>query len=80
MTYGKQNSIHPVCSDPMLPLSRTPCYIPSLFDPYERSYLLFRILGADVLRLGEHTAVNAIEEREKGSEVDTAGIEGHVQM
>ena len=49
---GRYSSILPIYSVSLLPLSRTPHYIPSLFDPYRISCLLFRIPGADVLRLG----------------------------
>ena len=54
---GKQNSIHPICSVPLLLSIRTPYYIPSLFAPYRIRCLLLRIFRADVLRPGKHRRV-----------------------
>ena len=56
---GKQNSIHTIYSVPLLPSTRTPYDISSVFAPYRIRCLLLRVSRADVLRLGGECFTNA---------------------
>ena len=72
---GKQKSIHQIYFVHLLPSTRTPYYIPSLFAPYRIRCLLLRISRADVLRLDSSRGEYAIK-KQTDVIVETEGRRG----